>query len=100
MTPKVSVPVDTCRHLSTNRSNLHTPAEFAELVAGTGFEQVVAEDLTARFGNILQGELERIDTLPIDADARTKLRLSWQQKLRPVEAGEQRWGLISAIKQA
>jgi len=80
--------------------SLHTRAEYSELVAGAGFRQVVAEDLTARFRGILQVELERIEALPIDDAAREKLRLAWRHKLRRAEAREQRWVLISASKKA
>ena len=80
--------------------SLHTTSEYAELVAGAGFEQVVSEDLTARFHAILQVELERIETLPIGDVAREKLRQAWQHKLRRAEAQEQRWALISAFKEA
>ena len=80
--------------------SLHTTTEYAELVAGAGFEQVTAEDLTARFRAILQVELERIETLPIDGGVVEKLRLAWQHKLRRAEAEEQRWALISALKAA
>jgi phosphoethanolamine N-methyltransferase len=80
--------------------SLHTTEEYRELVAGAGFEQVVAEDLTARFRAILQVELERIETLPIADAVRAKLRLAWQHKLRRAEAQEQRWALISALKEA
>lgn len=78
--------------------SLHSTDEYAGLVAGAGFEQVVAEDLTGRFVDILKGELGRIETLPVDAGTRDELRLSWQHKLRRAEAREQRWGLFSALK--
>lgn len=80
--------------------SLHTTEEYSALVAGAGFEQVVTEDMTTRFRAILQVELERIETLPIDDVAREKLRLAWQHKLRRAEAQEQRWALISAFKPA
>lgn len=79
---------------------LHTPAEYAELIAAAGFEQVVATDETPRFIAILQAEMERIDQLPADDSARDKLRQSWQQKIERAREGEQRWGLFTAVKPA
>jgi SAM-dependent methyltransferase len=79
---------------------LHTPAEYAGLIAAAGFEQVEAVDETARFIDILQAEAERIDALALDEPARDKLRRSWQQKIERARDGEQRWGLFSALKPA
>ena len=79
---------------------LHTPAEYAELIANAGFEQVVAADETPRFVAILQAEAERIDALPTDESTRDKLRQSWQQKIERARDDEQRWGLFTAVKPA
>jgi phosphoethanolamine N-methyltransferase len=79
---------------------LHTPAEYAELIAAAGFEQVRAKDETPRFVEILLAEAKRIDALAMDQPARVKLRDSWQQKIERARAGEQRWGLFVAVKPA
>jgi phosphoethanolamine N-methyltransferase len=75
---------------------LHTTDEYARLIAGAGFEQVDARDVTDRFIEILRLELERIEPLP--QAQRVKLWQSWQQKLGRAEAGQQRWGMFSARK--
>ena len=78
-------------------------ADFAGMIDAAvdeGLKTPGAEDLTARFRAILQVELERIETLPIADAVRAKLRLAWQHKLRRAEAQEQRWALISALKEA
>jgi phosphoethanolamine N-methyltransferase len=78
--------------------SLLTTAQYAELLAGAGFEKVRARDETARFIELLRTEQERIDSLPIDADERAGLRQSWQQKVERARAGDQRWGVFRAVK--
>jgi len=78
--------------------SLHTVLEYAELISAAGFEQVGARDETARFVELLQAEHDRIDALPMPAGERDNLRHSWQGKLQRASAGDQRWGLFSAVK--
>jgi phosphoethanolamine N-methyltransferase len=78
--------------------SLHTVAEYAELIAAAGFEQVGASDETARFVKLLQAERDRIDALSLPADERDHLKQSWQGKIQRSGAGDQRWGLFSAVK--
>ena len=78
--------------------SLRTIGDYADLISAAGFVQVSASDETARFIEILQVELDRIDALPISADERDYLKLSWQVKIKRAQAGDQRWGLFSAVK--
>jgi phosphoethanolamine N-methyltransferase len=80
--------------------SLHTTDEYAGLIINAGFEQVVADDITGRFIDILRSDLERIEGLDMDEKTRRKLRQSWQQKVARAEAGNQRWGLFTARKGA
>lgn len=77
---------------------LHTIEAYVELIEGAGFEAVVAEDLSARFGDILRAEITRIEQLDADPGANEKLLQSWRQKLRRSQDGEHRWGLFTAVK--
>lgn len=77
---------------------LHTPVEYAGLIAGAGFEQVDAQDQTARFSEILQAELVRIEAMQPGEAGTGKLRQSWRQKIERARAGEQRWGWFTAVK--
>ena len=77
---------------------LHTPEEYSALLGDAGFKQVEAEDISARFIDILHSDLQRIDALDVEATVRTKLKQGWQQKLRRSNAGDHRWGLFSAVK--
>ena len=78
--------------------SLHTTVEYARFVADAGFDDVCARDETERFINLLQAEVERIDVLPMPETVREKMKLSWQGKVQRAEAGDQRWGLFSAVK--
>jgi len=78
---------------------LHTIQEYCELISGAGFTQVSGEDITARFSEILQLDLECIERLDLDETTRAKLALSWQQKLKRSRKGHHRWGAFSAVKE-
>jgi len=79
--------------------SLHSTEEYAGLISSAGFEQVSASDETARFVEILRAEQDRIDALPISASERDYLKLSWQAKIKHAQAGDQRWGLFSAVRE-
>jgi phosphoethanolamine N-methyltransferase len=78
--------------------DLCTPEAYRELMTAAGFREVVAEDATARFTDLLRAELAHIERLDIDPAVRDKLAASWRQKLERALGGDQRWGLFSAIK--
>ena len=68
------------------------------MIVGAGFRQVICEDISARFVEILQAELERINALDIEPPVRGKLAQSWRQKLERSLNGDHRWGLFTALK--
>ena len=78
--------------------HLHTPQDYGQLISAAGFQQVVADDITQRFIDILELELARIDQLQLDETMARKLAESWRDKIARARAGEQRWGLFSALK--
>jgi phosphoethanolamine N-methyltransferase len=78
---------------------LHTLSDYAGLIAEAGFEQVDYEDITDRFIEILESDLERIAGMNIDDTDRVKLEQSWSQKVRRSRAGDHRWGLFTAVKE-
>jgi len=77
---------------------LHTFADYGELISGGGFEQVVYEDLTDRFIDILESDIETIAEIDIDDVSRVKLEGSWRQKVSRSRGGDHRWGLFTAWK--
>ena len=78
---------------------LHTLPDYAELISQAGFKQVEYEDLTDRFIKILYSDLDKIAQLAVSQTDRKLLEQSWRQKLSRSEAGDQRWGLFTAIKE-
>ncbi len=72
--------------------------EYASLIARAGFDEVEAEDISAYFVDILESDIERIESLEIGRKARNGLLRSWRQKLARSQAGHHRWGLFSAKK--
>ena len=78
--------------------DLHTPEGYRVLIEAAGFSQVTGEEISSRFIEILEADLERIDTLEIEASVRDKLAQSWRQKLERSRGGDHRWGLFSARK--
>ncbi len=77
---------------------LHRIEEYVGLIEQAGFRQVESEDISTRFVDILNSDLERIEQLKIDLSTRDKLTRSWRQKLERSNAGDHRWGLFRAIK--
>jgi len=77
---------------------LHTLPDYAELISKAGFEQVEHQDITDWFISILRNDLDKIATLDLAPTERTKLEQAWRHKLTRTEAGDQRWGLFSAIR--
>jgi len=78
--------------------DLQTLEEYAELIEGAGFTSVTGEDISARFTEILQAERSRMVEAGLEVSVYEKLLDSWQQKIERSKAGEQRWGLFTAVK--
>ncbi|MFT7675042.1 MAG: phosphoethanolamine N-methyltransferase [Gammaproteobacteria bacterium] len=85
-------------YVETRGYDLHTIDDYAELISAAGFEQVVCENATSRFAEILKTEKQRIKGLDIEPEKRSKLEQSWQQKYLRAQAGEQCWGIFTARK--
>ncbi len=78
--------------------NLHTLPEYALLISDAGFTQVESLDITARFVDILQLDLKKIDSLELPESVRSQLKQSWLGKLERSQSGDHRWGLFSGVK--
>ena len=89
---------DFTEYVSDRGYDLHTPENYRALIESAGFMQVTGEDISARFIEILQADLERIDALEIEPSVRDKLAQSWRQKLDRSRGGDHRWGLFTARK--
>ena len=78
--------------------DLHAIDDYADLISAAGFEQVVGEDATPRFAEILRIEKQRIKHFDIEPGQRSKLEQSWHQKYLRARAREQCWGIFTARK--
>ncbi len=78
--------------------DLRTLPAYAQLISAGGFEAVVYRDLTDRFIEILNADLERIASLGLDEAEREKLAHSWRGKLERARSGDHRWGLFTAVR--
>ena len=85
-------------YVASRSYNLCSVGEYAELMSTAGFRQVEATDATARFVELLRAELDRIESLQLEQENRDELRQSWKQKIERALAGDQRWGIFSAVK--
>ncbi len=77
---------------------LHRLDEYAGLISQAGFEQVAYQDISQRFIEILQSDIEKIATLNPAKHDLPRLEQSWRQKLARSTAGDHRWGLFTAVK--
>ena len=85
-------------YISDREYCLHTPTEYADLIAQEGFVEVHQQDMTDRFIGILRDDINTIDTLDLPVQVSDKLIKSWQGKLSRAESGDHRWGLFTAFK--
>ncbi|MDH3760782.1 MAG: methyltransferase domain-containing protein [Gammaproteobacteria bacterium] len=90
---------DFTAYVANRGYSLHSPEEYGRLLAQAGFSQVVAEDVSAQFVEILRSDLDRIGALEVEQSVRDKLEHSWRQKLARSSTGDHRWGLFTAVKQ-
>ncbi|XXG41615.1 hypothetical protein AAC387_Pa01g2047 [Persea americana] len=84
--------------------DLHNIEAYGQMLKDAGFKEVIAEDRTDQFLNVLQREL---DAVKKDKDAFIKefsendyseIVNGWKAKLKRSSVGEQRWGLFIAKK--
>ena len=79
--------------------DLRSIEAYQLLLDQAGFEVLLAQDRTANFIEILERELEQLQSSQLDAAERAALAQSWRDKLRRARAGEQRWGVCLAKKE-
>ncbi|MCO5574216.1 hypothetical protein L7F22_027998 [Adiantum nelumboides] len=84
--------------------DLHDVEEYGQMLRQSGFDDVVAEDRTAQFIDVLTRELAQFEKMKDlflkefseeDFDA---IVSGWKSKLKRCEDGEQKWGLFMATK--
>lgn len=77
---------------------LTTIREYEKILKDAGFARVQAADLTRRFAQIHERELERIEQSGEAAEDLSDLAASWREKRDRALEGEQRWGLFTAMR--
>ncbi|KAH7658391.1 phosphoethanolamine N-methyltransferase protein [Dioscorea alata] len=84
--------------------DLHDIKSYGKMLENAGFHEVVAEDRTDQFMQVLQRELDAVEK---DKDAfihdfseedYNEIVDGWKAKLKRTSNGEQKWGLFFAIK--
>lgn len=84
--------------------DLHDVEAYGQMLKDAGFYEVVAEDRTDQFLEVLQSELDAVEK---DKDAfiqefskedYDEIVSGWKAKLKRSSFGEQRWGLFMAKK--
>ena len=78
--------------------DLYTLPAYAELISAAGFNEVTYLDLTDRFIEILETDLQKISNMDLDPPLRDKLALSWRGKLARARSGDHRWGQFKACR--
>ncbi|MFT5665716.1 MAG: phosphoethanolamine N-methyltransferase [Gammaproteobacteria bacterium] len=78
--------------------SLHTLPEYADLMTDSGFRHVEYVDMTERFIDILNQDLQKIDGLDFTESVRSELKQSWHGKLERAKSGDHRWGLFSSMR--
>jgi phosphoethanolamine N-methyltransferase len=90
---------DFAAYIQQRGYDLRTLEAYRSLLEQAGFEVLLAQDRTAEFIEILECELEQLQSSQLDPADRAALAQSWRDKLRRARAGEQRWGVCLAKKE-
>lgn len=83
-------------YIEQRQYSLCTVTEYRDLLAHTGFADIIAEDRTPQFIRILEHELAQLPTDRFTSDTLVALQQSWRDKIARARRGEQRWGLFRA----
>ncbi len=83
-------------YIQQRNYDLYTVTAYQQLLLDAGFVNVIAEDRTAQFIQILERELAAMPSDRFDTATLASLRHSWQDKIARAQQGEQRWGLFQA----
>jgi phosphoethanolamine N-methyltransferase len=94
------------RYIETTGYHVVEPREYGRLLEAAGFRNVLVDDATARFVEILQSETDRLITKRgeflasfSEADL-TYLVERWEMKVRFCKGGDMKWGKYVASKES
>jgi phosphoethanolamine N-methyltransferase len=86
------------RYVEERQYHLLTVETYGTLLKDAAFVDVRVEDLTARFVEIHETELERFGGEDQVESDLAELAVGWREKIDRARRGEQRWGLFTASK--
>ncbi|XP_057950513.1 phosphomethylethanolamine N-methyltransferase-like [Malania oleifera] len=84
--------------------DLHDVNEYGQMLRDAGFDEVVAEDRTDQFMQVLQTELSAVEKgkdafiNDFSEEDYNEIAGGWKAKMNRSSSGEQRWGLFIAKK--
>ncbi|KAJ6800848.1 phosphoethanolamine N-methyltransferase 1-like [Iris pallida] len=84
--------------------DLHDVDAYGQMLKDAGFHEVVAEDRTNQFVDVLQRELDVVEkdkesfVADFSQEDYVEIVNGWKAKLKRTSTGEQRWGLFIAKK--
>jgi phosphoethanolamine N-methyltransferase len=94
------------RYIQTTGYHVVEPREYGQLLEAAGFRDVIVDDATARFIEILQSETGRLvssrgEFLKSFSEADLKYLVErWEMKVRFCQAGDMKWGNYVAPKES
>ncbi|PKA59669.1 Phosphoethanolamine N-methyltransferase 1 [Apostasia shenzhenica] len=84
--------------------DLHDVESYGQMLKDAGFQEVIAEDRTNQFLDVLQRELDAVEKnkeefiRDFSQEDYVEIVDGWKSKLKRSKTGEQRWGLFLAKK--
>ncbi|XVE63972.1 hypothetical protein DITRI_Ditri07aG0063700 [Diplodiscus trichospermus] len=91
-------------HIKQRGYDLHDVKAYGQMLSDAGFDEVVAEDRTDQFIQVLQRELKEVEkdkeafVCDFSQEDYDDIVVGWKAKLIRSSSGEQRWGLFIAKK--
>ncbi|XP_068647147.1 phosphoethanolamine N-methyltransferase 1-like [Aristolochia californica] len=85
--------------------DLHDVEAYGQMLKDAGFNEVIAEDRTNQFMEVLQRELASVENdkdkfvQDFSEEDYSEIVDGWNSKLKRSTSGEQRWGLLIAMKE-
>lgn len=95
---------DFAKYIKQRGYDLHDVEAYGQMLKDAGFDEVIAEDRTHQFINVLQKELELVEKdmeafiCDFSEEDYNDIVGGWKAKLLRSSSGEQRWGLFIAKK--
>ncbi|XP_027126928.2 phosphoethanolamine N-methyltransferase 2 [Coffea arabica] len=95
---------DFVKYIKQRGYDLHDVEAYGQMLKDAGFDEVIAEDRTHQFINVLQKELELVEKdreafiCDFSEEDYNDIVGGWKAKLLRSSSGEQRWGLFIAKK--